>query len=103
MKSINGPIDVVLLNKHSDSSVPVVLPVPPPEDILRSAKSAMFTSDKTDCSMTPCQASDNTKHSTKSTQMAMEDMQNLQSLSFINGKSNRTDVSGCEYFSLHIF
>ncbi|TMS13422.1 Transcription factor E2F4 [Larimichthys crocea] len=94
MKSINGPIDVVLLNKHSDSSVPVVLPVPPPEDILRSAKSAMFTSNKTDCSMTPCQASDNTKHSTKSTQMAMEDMQNLQSLSFINGKSNRTDVSG---------
>ncbi|KAG8001514.1 Transcription factor E2F5 [Nibea albiflora] len=49
MKSINGPIDVVLLNKHSDGSVPVVLPVPPPEDILQSAKSAMFTSDETDC------------------------------------------------------
>ncbi|KAM9366971.1 transcription factor E2F4-like [Symphorus nematophorus] len=57
MKSINGPIDVVLLNKRSVSSIPVVLPVPPPEDILRNAKSAMSTSDETESSIASCQAS----------------------------------------------
>ncbi|XP_061883402.1 transcription factor E2F5-like isoform X2 [Entelurus aequoreus] len=38
IKSINGPIDVVLLNKRSISSVPVVLSLPPPDDILHRAK-----------------------------------------------------------------
>uniref|UniRef100_A0A3B4ZUC1 E2F transcription factor CC-MB domain-containing protein n=1 Tax=Stegastes partitus TaxID=144197 RepID=A0A3B4ZUC1_9TELE len=32
LKSVKGPIDVVLLNKHSVSSVPVVLPVPPADE-----------------------------------------------------------------------
>ncbi|XP_037552152.1 transcription factor E2F5 [Nematolebias whitei] len=46
LKSIRGPIDVVLLNKRSVTSVPVVLPFPPPEELLQCAKSAMLTSDE---------------------------------------------------------
>ncbi|XP_045888097.1 transcription factor E2F4-like isoform X1 [Micropterus dolomieu] len=94
LKSINGPIDVVLLNKHSVGSDPVVLPVPPSEEILRNAKSAMSTSDETESSNAHCQASANTKQSTRSRQTAMEDMQHLQSSSFRKAVPNRTDASG---------
>ncbi|XP_041792489.1 transcription factor E2F4-like [Chelmon rostratus] len=93
LKSINGPIDVLLLNKHSASTAAVVLPVPPPEDILRSARSAMSTSNETESSTAPCQASADTKHSTISRRTTMEDMQRLQSLSTINVEPNRTDTS----------
>lgn len=41
LKSVRGPVDVVLLNKCSVSSAPVVLPVPPPEEVLQSASLAM--------------------------------------------------------------
>lgn len=69
LKSINGPIDIVLLNKESISSVPVVLPVPPSEEILRDAKSAMSASDETERSVTPCQASADTKHRARSCEL----------------------------------
>ncbi|KAI3377862.1 hypothetical protein L3Q82_008997 [Scortum barcoo] len=69
LKSINGPIDVVLLNKKSISSVPVVLPVPPSEEILRDAKSAMSASDETESSVAPCQASADTKHRARSCEL----------------------------------
>ncbi|XP_062856836.1 transcription factor E2F4 [Trichomycterus rosablanca] len=36
LKSSSGPIDVLLVNKDPSSSSPVVLPVPPPEDMLQS-------------------------------------------------------------------
>ncbi|XP_028305509.1 transcription factor E2F4 [Gouania willdenowi] len=36
LKSSSGAIDVLLVNKDSSSASPVVLPVPPPEDILQS-------------------------------------------------------------------
>lgn len=100
LKSVRGPIDVLLLNKHSASSVPVVLPVPPPEEILRDAKLAMSTSDATESSTATCQASADTKHCTKSRQTAMEDMQPPHASSFINTEPNRTDAPKCEYFSL---
>ncbi|KFU85314.1 Transcription factor E2F4, partial [Chaetura pelagica] len=35
LKSTSGPIDVLLVNKDACSSPPVVLPVPPPEDLLQ--------------------------------------------------------------------
>ncbi|KAM9860766.1 transcription factor E2F5-like isoform 1-T2 [Aulostomus maculatus] len=41
LRSNNGPIDVIFLNKWSSGSVPVVLPVPPSEEILQSAALAM--------------------------------------------------------------
>lgn len=61
LKSVRGPIDVVLLNKCSVSSAPVVLPVPPAEEILQSASLALSAwreenskvSNKTDESKTP--------------------------------------------------
>ncbi|XP_076583466.1 transcription factor E2F4-like isoform X2 [Chaetodon auriga] len=92
LKSINGPIDVLLLNKHSASTVPVVLPVPPPEDILRSARSAMSAS--AESSVAACQASADTKHSAAPRRITPEDMRYLQSLSSINAEPNRTDASG---------
>uniref|UniRef100_A0A8D0KV73 E2F transcription factor 4 n=1 Tax=Strix occidentalis caurina TaxID=311401 RepID=A0A8D0KV73_STROC len=35
LKSTSGPIDVLLVNKDAWSSPPVVLPVPPPEDLIQ--------------------------------------------------------------------
>ncbi|NXD73940.1 E2F4 factor, partial [Eolophus roseicapillus] len=35
LKSTNGPIDVLLVNKDTWSSPPVVLPVPPPDDLIQ--------------------------------------------------------------------
>ncbi|NXG69633.1 E2F4 factor, partial [Baryphthengus martii] len=35
LKSTSGPIDVLLVNKDTWSSPPVVLPVPPPEDLIQ--------------------------------------------------------------------
>ncbi|XP_029312691.1 transcription factor E2F4-like [Cottoperca gobio] len=89
LKSVNGPIDVVLLNKLSVSSVPVVLPVPPSEELLRNAKSAMSTSDDTESSIAACQASANTK----SRRTAIEDMRHLQSLLCLKAEPNRIDSS----------
>ncbi|XP_073320446.1 transcription factor E2F5-like [Pagrus major] len=99
LKSINGPIDVVLLNKLSVSSAPVVLPVPPPEDILRKAKLAMSTSDVTESSFTPCQPSANTRYSPSFLRTAMEDMQRLESSTARNPESNRTEASGLRTLS----
>nr|XP_019954354.1 PREDICTED: transcription factor E2F5-like [Paralichthys olivaceus]XP_019954355.1 PREDICTED: transcription factor E2F5-like [Paralichthys olivaceus] len=75
MKSISGPIDVVLLNRLSAGSAPVVLPVPPPEEILRNAKIAM--------------SSHVTESSAKSRQAAIEDMQHHHASPLINTELNR--------------
>ncbi|CAJ1049141.1 transcription factor E2F5-like [Xyrichtys novacula] len=75
LKSINGPIDVVILNKSSASSVPLVLPVPPPEEILQRAKSLM--SDEPDSNNLICQASDNAQHKAKPRWPAKEDFRLL--------------------------
>lgn len=36
LKSASGPIEVLLVNKDPSSASPVVLPVPPPDDVLQS-------------------------------------------------------------------
>ncbi|KAI1889961.1 hypothetical protein AGOR_G00168300 [Albula goreensis] len=36
LKSTSGPIEVLLVNKDTSGSAPVVLPVPPPEDMFQS-------------------------------------------------------------------
>ena len=36
LKSSSGPIEVLLVNKDPSSTSPVVLPVPPPEDVLQN-------------------------------------------------------------------
>ncbi|XP_041123384.1 transcription factor E2F4-like isoform X2 [Polyodon spathula] len=40
LKSTLGPIEVLLVNKDTASSPPVVLPVPPPEDLIQSLPTA---------------------------------------------------------------
>lgn len=103
LKSSSGPIDVVLLNKRSVSSVPVVLPVPPPEEMLRNAKLAMSASDETESSAALCQASANTTNSTKSRQASMEDIQPLHAWPLIKTEPHKAGASKCEYFSLCSF
>ncbi|KAM6943600.1 transcription factor E2F4-like [Xenentodon cancila] len=98
LKSIRGPIDVVLLNKCSVSSVPVVLPVPPSEEILQRAKLAMFTSEEKENSPGPSQDSASARHGSKSKMMAVEDLQPLHASSLINTEANRMDDAECEYF-----
>uniref|UniRef100_A0A8D0DLZ8 E2F transcription factor 5 n=1 Tax=Salvator merianae TaxID=96440 RepID=A0A8D0DLZ8_SALMN len=48
LKSHSGPIHVLLINKESSSSKPVVFPVPPPEDLMQppSQSAALPTSPK---------------------------------------------------------
>lgn len=36
LKSVSGPIEVLLVNKEAWSSPPVAVPVPPPDDLLQS-------------------------------------------------------------------
>ncbi|XP_064848752.1 transcription factor E2F4-like [Oncorhynchus masou masou] len=47
LKSAAGPIDVLLINKDPVNSTPVVLPVPPPEEMLQNTKSAAASADTT--------------------------------------------------------
>ncbi|XP_060932171.1 transcription factor E2F4 [Limanda limanda] len=44
LKSSSGPIEVLLVNKDPSSASPVVLPVPPPDDILQSLPAPAPTS-----------------------------------------------------------
>ncbi|XP_031159726.1 transcription factor E2F4 isoform X2 [Sander lucioperca] len=44
LKSASGPIEVLLVNKDPSSASPVVLPVPPPDDILQSLPATTPTS-----------------------------------------------------------
>ncbi|XP_041794682.1 transcription factor E2F4 [Chelmon rostratus] len=44
LKSSSGPIEVLLVNKDPSSASPVVLPVPPPEDVLQSLSAPTSTS-----------------------------------------------------------
>uniref|UniRef100_A0A672ZI93 E2F transcription factor 4 n=1 Tax=Sphaeramia orbicularis TaxID=375764 RepID=A0A672ZI93_9TELE len=44
LKSSSGPIEVLLVNKDSSSASPVVLPVPPPDDVLQNLPASTPTS-----------------------------------------------------------
>uniref|UniRef100_A0A3Q2XYE0 E2F transcription factor 4 n=1 Tax=Hippocampus comes TaxID=109280 RepID=A0A3Q2XYE0_HIPCM len=43
LKSSSGPIEVLLVNKDPSSASPVVLPVPPPDDVLQSLPAGCST------------------------------------------------------------
>lgn len=45
LKSSSGPIEVLLVNKDPSSASPVVLPVPPPDDVLQSLPAPTPTSE----------------------------------------------------------
>uniref|UniRef100_A0A1A7XES6 E2F/DP family winged-helix DNA-binding domain-containing protein n=2 Tax=Iconisemion striatum TaxID=60296 RepID=A0A1A7XES6_9TELE len=96
LKSIRGPLDVVLINKRSFNSCPVVLPVPPSKEYLQCAKSAMSTSNEKENGIELHQALAN---GTKSKWATEEDMQPLYESSNRNAESNRNDESACHYSS----
>nr|XP_054588119.1 transcription factor E2F5-like [Nothobranchius furzeri]XP_054588120.1 transcription factor E2F5-like [Nothobranchius furzeri] len=96
LKSIRGPLDVVLINKRSFSSFPIVLPVPPSKEYLQCAKSAMSTSNEKENGIEQHQALAN---GAKVKQATGEDMQPLYKSSNTNPESNRNDESACHYSS----
>ncbi|KAM4743948.1 transcription factor E2F4-like isoform 2-T3 [Anableps anableps] len=95
LKSIRGPIDVVLLNKRTVRSAAVVLPVPPPEEILQCAKSAIYLSENKENNDGLCEASALITKRTKSEWGVEQDVQQLQGSSFTNASPNKTDESAC--------
>ncbi|KAK5614202.1 hypothetical protein CRENBAI_007861 [Crenichthys baileyi] len=99
LKSIRGPIDVVLLNKRTVNSAPVVLPVPPPEEILQCAKSAMSVSENKENNDRLYEGSALITKSTKSDWEAEQDVQPLQEPSFLNANPNKTDEFACQNIS----
>ncbi|XP_026991682.1 transcription factor E2F4 [Tachysurus fulvidraco] len=116
LKSSSGPIDVLLVNKDPASASPVVLPVPPPEDMLQSlpASSASAPSApvavaptkpagiSTTCTPVNIQRSTNTAateaHSTTpsdtpTNQNPTEDSQQLQSSASLDSSSSLPESS----------
>ncbi|KAI7812057.1 transcription factor E2F4 [Triplophysa rosa] len=53
LKSSGGPIEVLLVNKDPSSSSPLVLPVPPPDDMLQSLSTPASATSATDASTKP--------------------------------------------------
>ncbi|KAM6981259.1 transcription factor E2F4-like [Aplochiton taeniatus] len=77
LKSTAGPIDVLLINKDPVNAAPMVLSVPPPEDILHHAKS-----DETETKGLPSQTTD--KPTAKAKQASIVDAQSLLSSASMN-------------------
>ncbi|KAM4630770.1 transcription factor E2F4-like [Polymixia lowei] len=57
LKSTDRPIEVLLINKDPVNSVPVVMSVPPPEEILQNTGSAASSAAGNQGNATPCQTS----------------------------------------------
>lgn len=96
LKSINGPMDVLLLNKRSVSSPPLVLSIPPPEDIFQNSR--LVTSDDPDSDNPPCQPLVYPNPRSRFRNPAMKD---LWSSYLIKAEPERPHGSGCEYCSLY--
>ncbi|XP_035992430.1 transcription factor E2F5 isoform X1 [Fundulus heteroclitus] len=99
LKSIRGPIDVVLLNKRTVGSAAVVFPVPPPQEILQRAKSAMSVSENKENNDGLCEASAFITKSTPYKWGAEHNGQPLQIPSFINANFNKTSEYTCQNIS----
>ncbi|KAL7862869.1 hypothetical protein SRHO_G00118530 [Serrasalmus rhombeus] len=113
LKSSSGPIEVLLVNKDPSSASPVVLPVPPPEDMLQSlpASSAASTTKPADSSTAgaapanqsppntttatagPATASSNNTSDTPANQTSPEDSQQLQSSASLDSSSSLPESS----------
>ncbi|CAL8360217.1 unnamed protein product [Lota lota] len=74
LKSSSGPIEVLLVNKDPSSQSPVVLPVPPPEDVLQNLPAPTSTSQITHspCATTPTATANQTAttEASKTSQLA---------------------------------
>uniref|UniRef100_A0A3B4DUT0 E2F/DP family winged-helix DNA-binding domain-containing protein n=1 Tax=Pygocentrus nattereri TaxID=42514 RepID=A0A3B4DUT0_PYGNA len=114
LKSSSGPIEVLLVNKDPSSASPVVLPVPPPEDMLQSlpaSSSAASTTKPADSSTAgaapanqsppntttatagPATASSNNTSDTPANQTSPEDSQQLQSSASLDSSSSLPESS----------
>ncbi|XP_037109132.1 transcription factor E2F4 isoform X2 [Syngnathus acus] len=60
LKSSSGPIEVLLVNKDPSSASPVVLPVPPPDDVLQSLPAPSPSSQATRAAPEPAKTSPST-------------------------------------------
>lgn len=106
LKSSSGPIEVLLVNKDPTSQSPVVLPVPPPEDILQNLPAPTSTSQITpsSCPATPSAANQTaTTDASKTSHLSAADpsavtsspSQQLQSSASLDGS---TPSSGSALF-----
>uniref|UniRef100_A0A8C6UIR2 E2F transcription factor CC-MB domain-containing protein n=1 Tax=Neogobius melanostomus TaxID=47308 RepID=A0A8C6UIR2_9GOBI len=86
LKSSNGPINVMLLNKRSASAEAVALPVPPSKDVLHRAQLALGNLTDNQIRSLCYQASENPSH---------KNVRTLQTL-FREMESNKTGMSGCK-------
>uniref|UniRef100_A0A672HQ32 E2F/DP family winged-helix DNA-binding domain-containing protein n=1 Tax=Salarias fasciatus TaxID=181472 RepID=A0A672HQ32_SALFA len=104
LKSVRGPIDVVFMNKACSGSVPVILPVPPPEEILQRAKLALLALEEKDSSSGPCHTSADATQSCKSEWTATKDRQLQHQSPLRSAEPNRTAQSAlvtCSCFLLN--
>ncbi|XP_072321062.1 transcription factor E2F5-like isoform X2 [Eucyclogobius newberryi] len=92
LKSTNAPIDVVLLNKRSDDSEALMLPLPPSKKILHQAQLALGNLTEKQIRSLSCQPSKNPNPRNVAT---------LQTL-FQELESNKTDMSGFQCLSKNI-
>lgn len=91
LKSIHGPVDVLLLNRRSVSSPLLVLPIPPPEDILQNPQ--VDTADKTEGDIPSCPALVYPSQCTRFQQPAMTD---IWTSHFVKTEPDRIRAPGCE-------
>lgn len=89
LKSFNGPINVVLINKRSLSAEPVVVPFPPSQEILHQAKLALANKQIHPTSHQP------PKHPSQ------KNVRTLQTL-FKELESNQSGLSGFQRLSKNI-
>lgn len=92
LKSTNGPINVMLLNKRSANAEAFGLPVPPSKDILHRARLALGNLTEKQIRTLCCQASENT---------SQKNVRTLQTL-FQEMESNNTGMSGFHCLSKNI-
>lgn len=92
LKSSNGPIDVMLLNKRSANSEAVALQVPPSKDVLHRAQLALGNLTEKQIRSLCCQSSENT---------TQKNVRTLQTL-YREIESNKTGMSGFHCLSKNI-
>lgn len=92
LKSSNGPIDVMLLNKRSANSEAVALPVPPSKEVLHRAQLALGNLTEKQIRSLCCQPLEN---------RSQKNVRTLQTL-YREIESNKTGMSGFHCLSKNI-
>lgn len=93
LKSINGPMDAVLISKCPATSTTVVLPFPPPEDCGQGVKLEVPEEGSG-------QSSQATGGAKQGNMLARKVIEEMRSLSRASAPSNGTDAAGREFSSV---